>query len=174
LPLFYEVVNEEVVGFNPDAIGYRLPSEAEWAWIARTNDSDSTLKYTWGDQLPPAEDSGNFADVSVQAFLGEIIFNYNDGYIGSAPIGEFAENYHGIFDMAGNVAEWVHDNYGSVGSLGGASELDPLGPEAGQFHTIRGSSWAHGSITELRLSFRDFGDEPRDDVGFRVARYLGD
>ena len=49
-----------------------------------------------------------------------------------------------------------------------------MGPEAGQFRVIRGSSWAHGTITELRLSFRDFGEEPRDDVGFRVARYLED
>jgi hypothetical protein len=60
-----------------------------------------------------------------------------------------------------------------MGSLGGV-EVDPLGPEDGQFHTIRGSSWAHGSITEMRLSFRDFGIEPRDDVGFRIARYLED
>ena len=72
------------------------------------------------------------------------------------------------------MAEWVHDFYGAAGAVGGASETDPLGPQAGQFHTIRGSSWAHGSITELRLSFRDFGEEPRDDVGFRIARYLGE
>jgi len=51
-------------------------------------------------------------------------------------------------------------------------EVDPLGPELGQFHTIRGSSWSHGAVTEMRLSFRDFGEEPRDDVGFRIARYL--
>jgi hypothetical protein len=37
---------------------------------------------------------------------------------------------------------------------------------------IRGSSWRHGRITELRLSYRDHGREPRDDVGFRVARYV--
>jgi len=174
LPLFYEIVNDEVVGFNPDSIGYRLPTEAEWAWIARTDGSDSTSRFAWGDQLPPAEDAGNFADVTAQAYLGEILFNYSDGFLGSAPVGEFAANYHGIFDIAGNVSEWVHDNYGSVGSLGGATELDPLGPATGQFHTIRGSSWAHGSITELRSSFRDFGDEARDDLGFRVGRYLGD
>lgn len=76
--------------------------------------------------------------------------------------------------MTGNVAEWVNDYYGAAGSIGGTEEIDPLGPEAGQFHTIRGSSWAHGSVTELRLSFRDFGAEPRDDLGFRIARYLGD
>ncbi|MEX2131074.1 MAG: hypothetical protein WD772_06265, partial [Pseudohongiellaceae bacterium] len=62
--------------------------------------------------------------------------------------------------------------YGAVGNLGGAPEVDPLGPLSGQYHIIRGSSWAHGTLTELRLSFRDFGEEPRDDVGFRIARYL--
>jgi formylglycine-generating enzyme required for sulfatase activity len=174
LPLFYQVVNDEVIGFNPESTGYRLPSEAEWAWIARTDGSESELRFTWGNQLPPAENTGNFADVSAQAYLGEILFNYNDNYIGSAPVGEFAANYHGVYDIEGNVAEWVHDIYGSVGSLGGSIEIDPLGLEAGQYHTVRGSSWGNGSITELRLSFRDFGEEPRDDLGFRVARYLGE
>ncbi|MFN3162303.1 MAG: formylglycine-generating enzyme family protein [Pseudohongiellaceae bacterium] len=83
----------------------------------------------------------------------------------------FTANYHGIYDLAGNAAEWVHDYYGSVGAFGGV-EIDPLGPQSGEFHTIRGSSWAHGAITEMRLSFRDFGAEARDDVGFRIARYL--
>ena len=171
LPPFYEVVDGEVTGFNPDSTGYRLPSEAEWAWAARTDGSGSQLKYSWGAHLPPSENAGNFADVSAQSYLGEIIFNYNDGYLATAPVASYEPNHHGLMDMAGNVAEWVHDFYGAVGSIGGV-EIDPLGPTEGQFHAIRGSSWAHGSITELRLSFRDFGEEARDDVGFRVARYL--
>ena len=172
LPPFYEVNAEnEVVGFNPESSGYRLPSEAEWSWVARTESSGNTIRYPWGNQLPPPEQAGNFADVTASQYLGEIMFDYDDGYFATAPIGSFTPNQHEILDMAGNVAEWVHDFYGSVGSLGGV-EVDPLGPEDGQFHAIRGSSWAHGSITEIRLSFRDFGIEPRDDVGFRIARYL--
>ena len=174
LPPFYQVnEQDEVVGFNPQSSGYRLPSEGEWAWVARTEGSGNTVRYPWGDQLPPPENAGNFADVTARQYLGEIIFDYDDGYFATAPIGSFAPNQHEILDMAGNVAEWVHDFYGAMGSLGGV-EVDPLGPEDGQFHTIRGSSWAHGSITEMRLSFRDFGIEPRDDVGFRIARYLED
>ena len=174
LPPFYQVnEQDEVVGFNPQSSGYRLPSEAEWAWVARTEGSGNTVRYPWGDQLPPPENAGNFADVTARQYLGEIIFDYDDGYFATAPIGSFTPNQHEILDMAGNVAEWVHDFYGAMGSLGGV-EVDPLGPEDGQFHTIRGSSWAHGSITEIRLSFRDFGIEPRDDVGFRIARYLED
>ena len=174
LPPFYQVnEQDEVVGFNPQSSGYRLPSEGEWAWVARTEGSGNTVRYPWGDQLPPPENAGNFADVTARQYLGEIIFDYDDGYFATAPIGSFTPNQHEILDMAGNVAEWVHDFYGAMGSLGGV-EVDPLGPEDGQFHTIRGSSWAHGSITEMRLSFRDFGIEPRDDVGFRIARYLED
>lgn len=171
LPHFYQVSGDEVVGFDPTSTGYRLPSEAEWAWSARTDGSGNQLKYSWGEDLPPTENAGNFADVTAQSYLGEILFDYNDGHFATAPVASFDANYHGLYDLAGNVSEWVHDFYGAVGSTGGV-EVDPLGPTEGQFHTIRGSSWAHGTITELRLSFRDFGEDVRDDVGFRVARYL--
>ncbi|MFK7863475.1 MAG: PEGA domain-containing protein [Pseudohongiellaceae bacterium] len=168
---FYDVLEGEVVGFDSESTGYRLPSEAEWAWVARTDGSGNQLKYSWGDQLPPPENAGNFADVTVRNYLGEVMFDYDDGHFATAPVGSFTPNQNDIFDMAGNVSEWVHDIYGSVGSAGNI-EVDPLGAENGQFHTIRGSSWSHGTVSELRLSFRDFGEEPRDDVGFRVARYL--
>lgn len=168
---FYDVLDGEVVGFDSESTGYRLPSEAEWAWVARTDGSGNQLKYPWGDRLPPPEKAGNFADVTVRNYLGEIMFDYDDGYFATAPVASFTPNQNDIFDMAGNVSEWVHDIYGSVGSAGNV-EVDPLGAENGQFHTIRGSSWSHGTVSELRLSFRDFGEEPRDDVGFRVARYL--
>ncbi|MGH8246162.1 MAG: formylglycine-generating enzyme family protein, partial [Gammaproteobacteria bacterium] len=72
----------------------------------------------------------------------------------------------------GNAAEWVHDHYDIAAEESGAAALDPLGPESGEHHVIRGASWAHGGLTELRLSYRDYGLEGRDDVGFRIARYL--
>jgi formylglycine-generating enzyme required for sulfatase activity len=171
LPNFYEVSAKDVVGFNAESTGYRLPTEAEWAWAARTDGSGNQLKYSWGGTLPPAENSGNFADITAQFYLGQIMFDYNDGYLATAPVATFDANQYELYDMSGNVSEWVHDFYGAVGVIGGV-EVDPLGPSEGQFHTIRGSSWAHGSVTELRLSFRDFGEEVRDDVGFRIARYL--
>jgi hypothetical protein len=50
--------------------------------------------------------------------------------------------------------------------------LNPAGPASGRDHVIRGSSWRHGSRTELRLSFRESGSEPRLDVGLRVVRNI--
>ena len=174
LPPFYNVDGESITGFNPDSTGYRLPSEAEWEWAARVNgDPTNLLRFPWGAELPPPADHGNYADVSTASFLGRVLLDYNDGFAGTAPVGSFAANQNGFFDLGGNAAEWVHDFYGAGGLGSNSAEVDPLGPTAGTYHVIRGSSWAHGSITELRLSFRDYNNIARDDVGFRVARYLG-
>lgn len=169
LPLFYREENGEVVGFDPDSHGYRMPSEAEWAWAARANGAE-LQKFSWGDQFPPQAVVENFADKSSAYITGRIVTNYNDGHVLTAPTGSFPANRKGLYDLGGNVAEWVHDVY-SIPSASGIAEQDPLGAQQGSSHVIRGASWAQGTVTELRLSFRDYGNQPRDDVGFRIARY---
>ena len=166
----YDIDAGSVVGFDPAATGYRLPTEAEWAWSARTT-RNGNLKYPWGQALPPTGKSGNYADRSAAFVVGRVVSTYNDDYVVTAPVGSFSANTKGLYDLGGNVAEWVNDFYGTSVSLSGGSELDPMGPEEGKYHVIRGSSWAHGTVTELRLSYRDYGTEGRNDVGFRVARF---
>ncbi len=174
LPLFYEVQNGRVVGFDLNSSGYRLPTEAEWAWAARveSNDPSSLLKFPWGAELPPPSNHGNYADLSAASILGRVLVNYNDSFVASAPVASFSPNANGFYDMGGNVAEWVHDYYGTAIQLGNNIEVNPYGPDSGTYHVVRGSSWAHGSVTELRLSYRDYSNESRDDVGFRIARTL--
>lgn len=169
---FYIEKDNQIKGINPASNGYRLPTEAEWEWAARVKTDKSMLKFPWGEKMPPAENSGNFADRSASGFLGKVIADYNDRHAASAEVGKFTPNAKGLFDMGGNVAEWIHDFYDIHLGTANKSPVDPLGPETGKFHVVRGSSWAHGTVTELRLSYRDYYAKKRNDIGFRIARYL--
>ncbi len=169
LPQFYVTDLGRVVGTNPAATGYRLPTEAEWEWAARQNGPEGDgYRFAWGSALPPPDRHGNYADRSAAHLVGRVVFGYNDNHIVSAETGTFAPNAIGLYDLSGNVSEWVHDFY----EIPGAEPIkDPLGPETGEYRVIRGSSWMHGTITDLRLSFRDYGVDGREDVGFRIARF---
>jgi formylglycine-generating enzyme required for sulfatase activity len=167
----YAEVGGAVVGLRPLGTGYRLPTEAEWAWVARYAGRDKPLKYPWGDSLPVAPASGNYADGSAEGLLAGTLEGYEDPYPATAPVDSFGENEIGLLNLGGNVAEWVHDPYTIYPSGSGVVERDPLGPEEGELHVIRGSSWMDDSVSELRLTYRDNGRHARPDVGFRIARY---
>jgi formylglycine-generating enzyme required for sulfatase activity len=168
---FYRVSGKAVTGIDPTATGYRLPTEAEWAWAATLTTDGNLLRFPWGAALPPGPKAGNYADKSGESILGEIIAGYDDGFPVSAPVRSFAPNRLGLFDLGGNAAEWVHDIYDAA-PPGSGVETDPFGADIGEYHVIRGASWRHGGLTELRLAFRDYGSEARADAGFRIARYL--
>ena len=150
---------------------YRLPTEAEWAWAARFKEG-KMLRYPWGDALPPPTKSANIGDRSAASILGTIQSTYDDGYIVTAPVGQFPPNHLGLYDLGGNAAEWVHDFYIITTGVSTKTSVDPLGPNEGDYHVIRGASWSSGGITDLRLSYRDYGTDAKRTIGFRVARYL--
>ncbi len=171
LPVFYRLEQDVLRGINPNSHGYRLLTEAEWEWLARRAKRPARTVFPWGNEfrLPPK--AGNIADESVRGTLPSFVPNYTDGHAGLAPVRSFPPEASGLYDLTGNVSEWVHDTYSPV-TRGQNGAVDPLGPPPGNRHVVKGSSWRSGNLSPLRAAYRDGLSVRRDDVGFRIARYV--
>jgi len=151
---------------------YRLPSEAEFEYALRAG---TTTRYWWGDGVPPksVENLTGSGDRSPNGRSWSHAFRgYRDDYWGPAPVMSFAANPFGLYDINGNVSEWVadcwHDNYVRAPDDGSAW-LNP-GCVA---HVIRGGSWG-SSPEQVDSAYRQGADGSVRSarVGFRVARDL--
>lgn len=173
---FYRSAKGKVTGFDHTAEGYRLLSEGEWEWLARKSGKTEQTLFTWGDArvIPPK--TANLADESAKGQVRFFVPNYKDGYAGAAPVGSFDKEPSGLYDMAGNVSEWVHDVYSILPpreeKIGEKIGDNPLGEQQGVAHVVKGANWRSGTITTLRPAFREGLTAGRDDLGFRIGRYL--
>jgi formylglycine-generating enzyme required for sulfatase activity len=168
---FYLVKQGEVVGTSPSSRGYRLPTEAEWEYIAKINRRSKPTMYVWGTQAQIRDKQGNFADESLKGQQTFILKGYNDGFAGVAPIGSFKADRGGFFDLDGNVREWVHDKYTVVPVGDSKVFTDYIGPSVGQGNVVKGGSFKTGRMKNIRTSIRSRESTPTDDIGFRIARY---
>ena len=169
-----ELDGEEIT-IVPGTVGKIEPDstpEAEWSWAIRFGGQKSASIFAWGRDMPPRRDSANYAGKSAFDLVPTIVPRYDDGFASTAPVGKFPASPIGIYDGAGNVAEWVNDFY-TISTPGITKPMiDPKGPERGTNYVIRGSSWRHAGVIELRAAYRDYGDTSRPDVGFRIARSI--
>ncbi len=148
---------------------YRLPTDEEWSRAAGLDretggtpgDKNGKIKvYSWGTQWPPPAGAENYAgsEAADANWPGNraTIENYRDGYARTAPVGSFAPNRYGLYDLGGNLAEVCEDFF----------DADK------QFHVMRGGAWtSNGSSGGALLSRRDpskYGGR-HDSYGFRVV-----
>jgi formylglycine-generating enzyme required for sulfatase activity len=135
----------------------RLPTEAEWERAARGTDE---RRFPWGDRMPTAE-LANHA-------LGAR-FSYSQALM---PVGRYekGKSPDGLYDMAGNVWEWVQDWYGAT-YYETSAEKNPTGPEQGTFKVLRGGSWSE--LPKYLLTYGRFKLPPTTRnayIGFRCAK----
>jgi formylglycine-generating enzyme required for sulfatase activity len=149
---------------DPDL--YRLPTEAEWEYACRAGTSAC---YFWGEAQAEARRYANACDADAKQRLG---FGFDcfprpDGHIVSAPIGSFAANPWGLYDMTGNVWELTSSWYGPYPD---AAATDPTGPAAGTSRVMRGGSWSVPPQAS-RVAYRgsQAPDKGTDFIGFRLV-----
>ncbi|MBT2323998.1 formylglycine-generating enzyme family protein [Variovorax paradoxus] len=155
-----------------EGVVYRLPSEAEWEYACRAG---TATRYNTGDDLASLLGSAALLDLdTAQRWPWRLPFALpgHDGYVFTAPVGSFAPNAFGLFDMHGNVWEWVADWYGEH-YYAEAPRDDPTGPGAGKLHVRRGGSWASSALY-ARSAYRNWNTaETRYTlVGMRLLREL--
>jgi formylglycine-generating enzyme len=151
---------------NMTGKNYRLPTEAEWEYAARSGGKRE--RFSGFSNENEMYKYANFCDSNCTSSCR--IKSQNDGYKNTSPFGSYKPNELGIYDMAGNVWEWCQDwfdgNYYS-----NSLKNNPKGPSSGSYRVIRGGSWLN-EPRGLRASNRGcyYPDYRGSHLGFRLVR----
>lgn len=144
---------------------YRLPTDLEWSRFAgvegevgatpQARAQNGGDRFPWGDEWPPPEGTGNFADESgVSSFGIYLIDGYDDGFPETSPCGVFPP-IRGLYDLSGNVWEWIDEPF----------------DESGELYVVRGGGWNAYDRRVLRTAYRNpvRPDSRENHYGFRYV-----
>lgn len=132
--------------------GYRLPTEAEWEYAARSGGKEE-----------------KWAGTSSEGNLGEYAWYEKNSTRQTSPVGQKRPNGIGLFDMSGNVWEWCEDWY-DKDYYSRRVRDNPKGPDSGRLRVVRGGSWPYDP-RNVRASNRNGGEPwlPQNNYGFRLV-----
>jgi len=122
-------------------MGCRLPTEAEWEYACRAG---STTPYNTGNNLTTSQ-------ANYLGYYPNNIIYWGEYEQKTSPVGSFAANAYGLFDMHGNVLEWCSDWYRDYSA---SAQTNPKGTSSGSYRVVRGGSWDH-SVNYCRAARRD-------------------